>query len=278
METLDMLHLAATECLGQSALACNDVGLLLFAGVYRTEYLSEPALAALLGVRLGMNAVLTDADSRRTLAFDVFNGALGFLNACHVAQQMLAAGNCAAAMVVASETENNAVAFPQDLAGISQTASAVILDAHPVPGRGMTRIAFSYNTALMQACTSHCHTQGTVRRMHYDRDADLEDKYLSCIESLVKTVLDEEGLSMDQIALIFPPQISSGFIRRLGERLQVPQGKLVDAVGNGPDLFTSSIPQGMAQAMRTGQAREGDRCLILAVGSGIQAGCALYQF
>jgi 3-oxoacyl-[acyl-carrier-protein] synthase III len=96
--------------------------LIMFAGVYRNDFLCEPAVAALLAGELGINSDTRSPDDKRTFVFDVFNGALGFLNACHVAVQMIRVGKHKNVMVVASEIENNTVVQPDRLLGIKETA------------------------------------------------------------------------------------------------------------------------------------------------------------
>ena len=127
----DLLYHAATNCLSRSGYDRNDIGLLIYSGVYRSGYVLEPAIAALLAGELDMNAKITETENNKTFAFDIFNGAIGFLNACYVSQQMMAAGSCKTAMIVAAEIENNADSFPDKLMGIRETASALILESDP---------------------------------------------------------------------------------------------------------------------------------------------------
>ena len=47
-DTFELLRRAVIDCLARSSLALADIGLLVYAGVYRTAFVSEPAIAALL--------------------------------------------------------------------------------------------------------------------------------------------------------------------------------------------------------------------------------------
>jgi len=212
------------------------------------------------------------------LAFDVFNGALGFLNACYVAQQMIIAGSSKAAMVVAAECENNAATFPDQLVGVREAASAIILDAHPVQNKGFSQFLFHYQPAGLDDYTSYCSTKEITARLQIDKVPDLEEKYLAAIVPMIEEILQQEGLELHQIDRLFPPQISTEFITRLSQELQLPREKFVDVAGEGPDLFSSSIPFGLAHAYEKNWVKEGDIGLMIAVASGIQAGCAIYRF
>ena len=278
MNSMDLLHRAATNCLNKSSYPCNDIGLLIYCGVYRTDNVLEPAYAALLAGELGMNASISDTDNTKTLAFDIFNGSIGFLNACYVAQQMMAAKSCKTAMIVAAESENNADAFPDELLGIRETASAIILDAHPSNDRGFSRFIFRYYVESIDSYTSYCNTRDVKPYLSMVKDAKLEEMYIARIVPAVLELLRMEGLDLNQIDRVFPPQISSGFIAQLSKSLNLPLERFVDALGEGPDLFSSSINYALDYAYEKRLVQAGDTGLMIAVGSGIQVGCAIYHF
>jgi len=134
LDTLGLIRAAAEDCFCRSAYSRDEVGLLIFAGVYRSEFLSEPAGGALAAGDLRINGDIATLDGPRTFAFDVLNGGVGFLNACHVASALIRAGKQRVAMVVASEVENNRPGGPASPAGILETGTAAILDAAPDGG------------------------------------------------------------------------------------------------------------------------------------------------
>jgi len=276
--SLELLNHAATSCLKNSSYQPNDVGLLIYSGVYRSEFLLEPAHAALLAGELKMNGTSSDPDKTKTLAFDIFNGSVGFLNACYVAQQMITAENCKAAMIVAAENENNAGLTGRELVGVRETASALILDSDPSNRAGFSRFLFRYHADSLDSYTTYCNFEERIPYLHIAKDSRLETLYIDCILSAVKDLLQMEGLDLNRIDMIFPPQISSGFITRLSDALNLPRERFVDVVGEGPDFFTSSLPYSMEFAHEKGIVKSGDTGLVISVGSGIQAGCAIYHF
>jgi 3-oxoacyl-[acyl-carrier-protein] synthase III len=125
-DTLTMLRQAGEDCLEQVPRSRDEVALVIHTGIYRSDYLSEPALAALAAGDLGINHEVATPEGRRTLAFDLMDGPVGTLHACHIAAQMLR-GKAGAALVLASEVENNAAAFPDHRIGLKETAAAMLL-------------------------------------------------------------------------------------------------------------------------------------------------------
>jgi 3-oxoacyl-[acyl-carrier-protein] synthase III len=277
-DSLEMLEKAAELCLKNSSYECREIGLLLHAGVYRSENLLEPAYAALLAGKLDMNSSLSNLQNEKTLAFDLFNGALGFLQACYLAEQMIGAGNCSTAMVTAAEFENNLEWFPEQLLGVEEAASAVILDKDPEGNQGFIRFLFKYHPEIIDSYTTYCSTEEVRPYMHIDKVSNLEELYLSHIPDAVEELLNQEGLDLIDLDWIFPPQISSDFVSKLSLKLEVPQHKMVNVSSENSDLFSSSLPFGIDHARTQGWIKPKDKAMFISVGSGIQIGCALYQF
>ena len=277
-DTFALLRAAANDCLARSSLEWNDIALLIYAGVYRTDYLTEPALAALLAGELGINAILSESDPRRTLALDISNGAVGFLDACHVAAEMIRAGRVSAAMVVTAEVENNADAFPTELLGVEETGSAVILTRAAGESSGLGRFCFRTFAEHAAAFESHCTNRDATTYLAVTRDPELDRLYVEAIVSAVTEFLATEGIEIGRIAHVLPPQISPAFITRLSSALGLPRERFADVTCGRRDLFTSSLPFAFRSIVEQGLVATGEIGLIITVGSGIQVGCALHYF
>ena len=267
-DTVALLELAATDCLRRASRSAGDVGVLIYAGTYRSRFITEPAIAALLAGALGVG---------RTLAFDIFNGAVGILDACHVAARLIQAKKAATALVVVAEAENNADAFPADLLGIEETASALLIDEAPEGEAGFGSFLFRSFTEHSDAFVSYLTNRDGKAYLRFARHRDLERHYIRAIVATVEELLRNEGIEVGGIARIFPPQISSAFITELSRAMDLPRNRFVDAVQGGRDLFTSSVPFALRRARDEGLVGPGDVGLIVSVGSGIQVGCALYR-
>lgn len=275
---VDLGRHAAQNCLRESAVRRRDIDLLLYTGVYREDYLCEPAVASLLAGDLGINDDVDGDDSRTTLAFDVLNGGLGTLNACHLAVELLRAGERDNVMVVAAEIENNADDPGRGLRGIAETGSAFVLRESSDGSTGFIDFHFKDYPAYLNALASHTHCNGSAIYLQVQADPDLESAYLRCILDAVHETLAIAHLPASEVRWMLPPQISSSFITRLADALHLPADRMVDAVRDRRDLFTSSLAFAMREVRDSGRVRPGDLGLIIGVGSGIQVGCALYRF
>jgi 3-oxoacyl-[acyl-carrier-protein] synthase III len=276
-DSLTLLESAAADCLRQTSRSCNDVDLLIYAGTYRSRFVTEPAMAALLAGAMAMNATGVPENGRHTLAFDVFNGGVGVLNACYVAAQTIRAKKARTAMVVAAETENNADSFPAELLGIEETGSAMLMEEAP-GSEGFRTFRFASFPEHTEAFMSYLTNREGKAYLGFVRAPDLERHYVRAVVTTAEDLLRSERIALEQVARIFPPQLCSDFIMELSAAMGVPRDRFVDVTRGNRDLFTSSLPRSLRYARDRGLVRPGDLGLMIAVGSGIQVGCALYHF
>lgn len=267
---------AAKACLDRTGLDPDALGLIIHAGVYRDEFLCEPAVAALVAGELGINDDVESPDVPKTLAFDVVNGAVGFLNACHVAAQMIGTEYADHAMVVASEIENN---FPENghaMYGLHETGSAMIL-GRSAGQTGFGRFVFHHRPEFVEALETYMWNDDGHTCLRIDRDPGLAAHYVDAIPSAVEELLELEGLHASDIAVVIPPYSSLRQSADLSTRIGIPTSRFVD-LPFGADLFTSSVVYGLQHASGQQRLRGGDIGLIISVGSGIEVGCATYRF
>ncbi len=274
--SVELATQAAAQCLDRSGLDRDRLGLIIHAGVYRDEFISEPAIAALVAGELGVNDDIRSPDGPKTLAFDVFNGAVGFLNACQVAVQMIGAGKTGHAMVVASETENNSGSDAHPAYGLSETGSAVILS--PTDGdKGFGRFVFRHYPEYAGALTTYTRHSDGRTWLEIDRDPGLTAHYLTIIADAVGELLKLEAIAPSDIAAVFPPHLSQPDREELATRLGIASSLFV-APATDTDPFSSSVPHGLQHAWQHGLVGPGDVGLIVSVGSGLQVGCTTYRF
>jgi 3-oxoacyl-[acyl-carrier-protein] synthase III len=274
--SVELATQAAAQCLDRSGLDREQLGLIIHAGVYRDEFISEPAIAALVAGELGINDDIRSPDGPKTLAFDVFNGAVGFLNACQVAVQMIGAGKTGHAMVVASETENNDGSDAHPAYGLSETGSAVVLS--PTNGnKGFGRFVFRHYPEYAGALTTYTRHSDGRTWLEIERDPDLSAHYLTIIADAVGELLKLEAIAPSEIAAVFPPQLSQPDRDELAARLGIASSLFVNPITDA-DPFSSSVPHGLRHAWEHGLVGSGDVGLIVSVGSGLQVGCTTYRF
>jgi len=277
-ETVALAKAAAEQCLAESHVEPADVGLLIFSGVYRTDFLYEPAIATMVAGTLNISAQVEAHNDKKTLAFDVFNSGLGFLNGCHVATQMMFNDSFKTALVVASEVENNGPMCPEKPRGVAETGSAVLLSRSDDERRGFGNFVFDYHDEYLRDFEVNGVYVGGTSFVRVEENRSLEDHYLECIPLAVEKLLRLEEIDISQVQWILPAQRSSEFISKLSERMNIERKKFVDVVRPGKDLFTSALAHSFQHLLSHHKTKPGDVGLLIDVGAGIQVGCAIYYF
>lgn len=267
---------AAAACLADSPVERSSIGLVLHAGVYRDDFLSEPAVAALVAGEVGINPEPESADAPKTFTFDVLNGAVGFLNACHVAAGMIGAGRTEHAMVLASEVENNTPDSGYPRNGISETGSAIMLSRSAGP-EGFGRFVFAHHPEYRGALGTHTQKRDGRTWLRIDRDPNLAAIYAKCLPSAVKELMLAEGLEAGDITVVFGPQLTAAATADLAANIGVDRSRFVD-FGSETDPFTSALPYALDRARQRDLVKPGDIALILAAGSGVEVGVTTYRF
>jgi 3-hydroxy-3-methylglutaryl CoA synthase len=273
-ETYPLCQMAAEECLKQSTYDRNEIDLLIFAGVYRTDYVWEPAIAAIIAKELGLG---TNNDKHKILCFDVADGSAGMVKAIHLASQMIQSGQVRLALIVASEIEPNASLDGQPLLGIEPTASALLLEPAFGGGSGFGSFTFHYFPEHINDFRSHCDLSVPGGLLKIQKGPSLEDFYLDCICVAVEEYFAVTNLDRQRVTSVLAPQISSDFISRLGSRLGL-SNRMVDAVNGGKDLYSSSFAYAWS-AFETQRPRlhGEDIALVIANGAGLQVICTSYH-
>jgi len=276
--TFDMSYYAANDCFAQSELKPENVDLLLFTGVYRDEFICEPAIAAMLagGIKMRSTNYHTNYHS---FALDVLNGGLGFLNGIAVAANVIHADKAENVMILTAEIENNKSTWSDELLGIEETASGMLLKKSADEKVGFSDFIFDKYPQYVDAINvSNTWIKG-VPKLEAKIDDAIETTFVDCIlKTIKKSKKIQDLLDKKQISKIVAQQISSNFLHQLSDKMDCPIDMFVDVTEGRKDLFTSSIPYALHHLMNTKNDRTGEIALIISVGSGLQVGCALYQF
>jgi 3-oxoacyl-[acyl-carrier-protein] synthase III len=269
---------AAENCFMRSSYSKSDIDIFIHTGIHREDFICEPALATLIAGNLDINSQPISSDDNKTFAFDIMNGSIGFLNACHAACAMINSGKYKHAMISASEVENNRTDDGRTTLGLMEAGSAAILDLTPADDEtGFLSFSFNYFTDYVDKYYSCSGQENGKTFLNFRKNPFLNDYYLDCINLTVTQYLNTEGFSKSQIRAVFPPQISKEFVERLKNTLGFNSDTMV-AIAKNNDYYTSSTLYSMQEALDRKLVKKGDIGLIINVGTGIQVACALYRF
>ncbi len=281
-ETVAMLREAGEACLQRSAQPREAIDLVLHTGVHRSDFLSEPAVAAIAAGVLGINhedqppvnGHGANHPRRRTLAFDVLNGGAGTLTACFLASQLMAGGKFSRALLLASEIDPNRLYWPENPLGLAETASALVLEES---GReGFQAFAYRAFPEHAEAIVSHTGVHEYRPAVFRHLDPALADLVVDCVCRTVQEWAAREPIPLAEVRLLVASQRPPSLASRIAERLAIPPDRVM-ALDEEKDLYTSSLACAFQKLRQDPALPPGTPLLIIEVGAGLQVWCALYS-
>ncbi len=275
VDTVVLAVAAAEQAINAWGGASEDLGLCLHAGVYRSDGLSEPAVAALVAGKLHLNEDVPAAHAKRTFAFDVLNGSLGMLNACEIATHSLDAGLCSAALLSAAEVDRIRDDSPPPGRGIWEGGSALVLEPSPDES-GFVAFAFRTFPEFHDALTSEVIASEVKPYVRTRVSPDWPSCLPMCVASIAKELLRCTASTLGDIGRVVSLSLDAAMLDLLADQLRLPRTRFVTLEEERGEWFTAALPRAFAQ-LRTQTLAPGTRVLLLGAGSGVTVGGAIYQ-
>lgn len=264
---------AGRRCLKASHYHPNDVRVLINTGVHRDGHVCEPAIAAYIQHHLQINI---EFQGRRTLAFDLLNGACGMLNGMHLLSSLMQAQEIHAGMVISSEA--NSDRRPDPGYHFPASGAAVLLDLSPKNDIGFGAFAFHTDERQAELVTSTVSLATKNGHLLWREQAGLEAAYLAGASPAVASVLAKDGLRLDDIDLVIPAQVSAPFLERLPHALGIAPERVLDLTATLADTHSTSVVLALKQAQDAGRLPPKTKAVLIAFGSGITVAAATYHF
>jgi len=269
---------AARKLLAMKNLVANDIDMMIVATV--TPDMLFPATACLIQDKLG---------AKKAWGFDLSAACSGFAYALTVGAQLVAAGSQQKVLVIGSDVMTSILDFRDratcvlfgDGAGAvllerSTSDSEGILDfAHDIDGSGGSNLYMPGGGSLQPASA-----ETVAKRMHYvHQEGQQVFKYAVRRQAeLACQMLERNGLTSHDLALVVPHQANLRIIRAMQERLGVDDSKVIVNIDRYGNTTGATIPLGLVDAVEQKRVRRGDLVLIVAVGAGYTAGSILMRW
>jgi len=264
---------AARHSLKNAGLHFDDIGIMIYAGVYNESHLREPAISALIQKQLetsGRPGKFLLRKSGGAYSFDIHNGGGGGLNAMQVIDGFIQSGKIENGLVVAGDITpkfGKSVNYNY-LSG----ASAVVLSKGSGSG-GFKK----FKTETFPEYLSDFESTITWRSDKFYFRIDQKDNYLQhcvqCAERSIHNFLKEEDLALEKIDLILTSQSPPDFTREL--KRQPGMGKIVGLKGDN-HFYSSGIFYALSKVLSNGKFKSTRNVLFITVGAGITVTTSLY--
>ncbi|HEY6905158.1 MAG TPA: beta-ketoacyl-ACP synthase III [Candidatus Acidoferrales bacterium] len=269
---------AAKKLLAAKALAPEEIDMIVVATV--TPDMLFPATACLIQNRLG---------AAKAWGFDLSAACSGFAYALTVGAQFVGAGSHKKVLVIGADVMTSILDFKDRATCVlfGDGAGAVLLEpaandaegiidfAHDIDGSGGGNL---YMPAGGSLHPPSCET--VEKRMHYvHQEGQQVFKYAVKRQAeLACQMLERNGISSRDLALVVPHQANLRIIRAMQERLGVDDSKVLVNIDRYGNTTAATIPLGLVDAVEQKRLRKGDLVLLVAVGAGYTAGSVLMRW
>lgn len=282
MATSHLATEAAKLVLAKTNTDPSEIGLIIVASV--TPDMLFPATACLVQDRIG---------AKKAWGFDLSAACSGFAYALTVGAQFVASGAHKKVLAIGSDTMTSILNYEDrstcvlfgDGAGAVLLEPAVdvpsdqplgILDfEHDIDGSGGQYLYMPGGGSLNPP------THETVdKKMHYvHQEGSAVFKYaVRRMADLAAHIVERNGLTGEDIALVVPHQANLRIIRAMQERLGLPDDKVMVNIDRYGNTTGGTIPLGLRDALDQNKLKKGDLVLLMAVGAGYTTGSVLLRW
>ena len=265
---------AARAALADAGLTPDDIDLIVVAT--STPDNTFPASAVAIQESLGM---------RHGAAFDMQAVCSGFVFAVTTVDAYIKAGLARRALVIGAETFSRIIDWEDRTTCVlfGDGAGAVVMEAQE--GRSLTSDR-GVLAANLRSDGSHkeklfvdggVSSTGTVGHLRME-GREVFRHAVSMITDVIVAVLEETGLSADDIDWFVPHQANRRIIEASAKKLGIATEKVVITVQDHGNTSAASVPLALATAVRDGRIKRGDVVLLEAMGGGFTWGAVLLRW
>ncbi len=277
--TSDLAVEAAKKALADAGAAPADIDLLVVATV--TPDHTMPSAACIIRHKLGLPTT--------SACFDINAACSGFIYALDTACAMVACGRYRKALVIGAEKLSTVVDW-QDRGTcmlFGDGAGAVVVGMVDTPDVGLlgTKLgALGEDTDLLYVPAGGSRqppsADSFAKGEHFLKMKGKEVFKLAVrvMDEAARDILEQHGLSANQIGLVIPHQANLRIIEAISQYLELPIERFFVNVDRYGNTSAASIPLALDEARKAGRIKPGDLTLLVAFGAGLTYGSALIRW
>ena len=275
--TFTLGYAAAREALEKADILPTEVGLIICATA--TPEHVFPSTASLIQDALG---------ATQAGAFDLSAGCAGFVYALSIGAQVIQGGGHKVVLVVGSETLSRITNWKDRGTCIlfGDGAGAVVLQASEQRGGILSTLVRSDGSGgdllIVPAGGSKLPASAeTVLRNQHTIQMDGREVFrfaTRVVEKSTHEVLEQAGLTLDDVELFIPHQANLRIIQAGARALGVDESRVFVNLDKYGNTSSASVPLALCEAVDSGRLRPGDHLVLLGFGAGLAWAAAAVQW
>ena len=275
--TSDLAAKAALAAMENAGITADEIDLILVATI--TPDMFFPSTACFVQTKIG---------AKNAACFDVSAACSGFLYAVEIAQQFITSQTFNTILVVGADKLSSIVNWKDRNTCVlfGDGAGAAIL-RHRAHGHGViaTRMGSNGDLAtLLQVPGGGCacpitpeNAPQNLNTIHMEGRETFKHAVTNMVESARK-VLDDAGLTPEDLACVIPHQANLRIISAVAERLEVPIDRIMVNLDRYGNTSAAAVAIALDEANRTGRMKVGDYVLLVVFGGGMTWASSVIQW
>ncbi len=266
--SLTMALKASRRALAAAEMTPDDLDMIILGTISPVYPL--PATACFLQAELGC---------RNIPAFDISAACTGYMFGMIIAAHMMGE-RYKNILVIGSENMTSILDFEDRASCVlfGDAASAAIISPADDPNRGIVDFEIGADGAgakmiwIPGGGSNEPTSQKVVdERLHKMRMQGREVYKFAVkkMNDLVGDLLERNGLTSDDIALVVPHQSNLRIIKSVQDKLDLPDDKMLINIDRYGNTSSASVGICLDEAYRTGRVKDGDLIIMLALGAGL---------
>ena len=266
---------AAKLALDRAEVKAEELDLIIVATVSPDMFI--PSVACLVQNNLG---------AQNAACFDINVACSGFVYGLEVAKGMMISMNYKNALVIGAEVLSKVIDWSDRSTCIlfGDGSGAAVLKK--CEDRGIIKSYLKAEGEKWESLTigaADFNTPFNKEKMIKKRTIDMNGREVfkfatKAIEDGVKKILEDTGISIDEIKYIVPHQANSRIISSAAKRLGIEKNKFFVNVENVGNTSSASVPIALNDMYEKHMLKKGDKIILVAFGGGLTYGSTLIEW
>lgn len=272
--TSDMALKAVNQAMENAGITAEDLDIVVVATL--TPDYTTPSVAARIAGKLGVK--------QGTPAFDLGAACSGFVYAMTMVDNMIRLGQVKTAAVIGVESLSKLVDWTDRNTCVlfGDGAGAVIVKAAEGEGTAKDRGVLATKIYADGTQFDNLATDGGVSATRTAGYVHMNGKEVfkfavGAMSEASHAVLEQAGATAEEIDWLLPHQANIRIISSVGQKLNVPDEKVIVTVDHHGNTSAASIPLALSESVNGGKIKKGDLVLIPAMGAGFTWGGLLIR-
>lgn len=272
--TSDMAVQAIKMAMMNAQISAEEIDLVLIATA--TPDKTTPATAAIVAGKIGVKVGVP--------AFDINAACSGFVYALTLADNMIRLGQIKTAIVVGVDNLSKIVDWSDRNTCVLFGDGAGAMVVRAKEGEGTSKDTGVLATKIYGdgTQTGNLYATGGVASTQTAGFIQMNGKevFKFAVGAMVEAshnVLEQAGISIDEVDWLLPHQANSRIIAGVGQKLNIKDEKVIITVDHHGNTSAASVPLAFSESVQSGKIKKGDLVLVPAMGAGFTWGGLLIR-